>query len=314
MLLVSLKRIAIVLAAFFCSPGICGPGGGSSKVDPYILRPPVISGTLNPINQKTSAVSLRASQTLNTAVRNLVLIGAGQSNMTNSPQASVYSPANAASIDQFSVIDSGIYNAADPLLGTSINNYPALGGGNPLLRIADAEITAGNFDHVLVASIAVDGTSVADWDPTVNGIVSDRFSVLFARLASKGIVAGTNVTIVVLWGQGETDTTNGTLQAAYTTGLNNVIAGTRASGFNGTWFVASQSYNIGSTSSNVTNAQAAVVNHGAGVWAGPNADAIIGTTCGGLACRPDNLHFGDNGMPVYTSGWQTALHAFGAPF
>ena len=180
--------------------------------------------------------------------------------------------------------------------------------------MADAEITAGNFDQAIVASIAIDGTSVADWDPTVNGVLSDRFRVLFARLAAKGIVAGANVTIVVLWGQGETDNGNGTSQAAYTAGLNNIIAGTRANGFAGTWFVASQSWFTGVVAPNVTNGQAAVVNHGAGVWAGPNADAIIGTTCGGLTCRPDNLHFGDNGMPVYATGWVNALHAFGAPF
>lgn len=306
--------LVLVTAAF----GRSGGTGGSSKVDPYILRPPVIAGAFNVVNHGTSAVTLRALQTVNPAVRNLILIGAGQSNMANSPQASPYVPTNTAVIDQLNIDDGGIYNAADPLLGTSINNYPALGGGNPLLRIADAEITAGNFDHALVASVAIDGSPVADWDPTTNGVISDRLPVLFGRLASKGIVAGTNVTVVVLWGQGETDTDRGTAQAAYFNALSNVISASRtAAGYNVMWLVAEQTYSTGVISTAVQNAQLAIVNHPANIWAGPNADAIIGTTCGGLTCRPDNLHFGNNGMPVYVgaaSGWQAALHATGAPF
>jgi len=304
-----MKLRFIVVFLFLC--GSAFAQRGSSPVDPYFL-PPIApqGGIVNLINQNTNAVALRSSQTVSSSVRNLIIVGAGQSNMANSPQASTYTPTNPTALDQFNIMDGGIYAAADPLLGTSLNS----GGGNPLLRLGDNLVTAGLFDRVILASIAVDGTAVAEWD---TGTYSTRLPVLFRRLSAKGLVAGTNVTVIVLWGQGETDTTNGTSQAAYTASLNNVIAATRTAGFNGTWFVASQSYNTGSTSSNVTNAQAAVVNHGAGVWAGPNADAIIGTTCGGLTCRPDNLHFGNNGMPVYVgsaSGWQFALHAFGAPF
>ncbi len=202
------------------------------------------------------------------------------------------------------------------MLGTSINNYPALGGGNPLTRIADALISANLFDRVICASIAIDGTAVADWDPALNGVVSARIPVIFARLAAKGLVAGTNVTVVVLWGQGETDTTNGTTQSAYFNSMTNVINGSRAAGFTGPWFIAEQTYNIGTISTAVQSAQLSIINHSLNIWGGPNADAIIGTTCGGT-CRPDNLHFGALGMPVYvgaTQGWYASLVAFGPPF
>ncbi len=288
-----------------------GRGAGGGSVDPYLL-PPIApqGGVVNPISQKTSGLTPRALQTVDASVRNLIIIGAGQSNMADSPQASAFSPVNPTKLDQLNIMDGGIYPATDPLLGCSVNS----GGGNPILRLGDALITANLFDRVILASIAIDGTAVSEWE---TGTYSTRFAVLFKRLAAKGLVAGTNVTVIVLWGQGETDTTNGTGTSAYQTSLNNVIAASRAAGFAGTWFVATQTYNTGTTSSAIQTAQANVVNHGAGIWAGPNADAIIGTTCGGLTCRPDNLHFGDNGMPVYVgsvSGWQAALHLFGAPF
>lgn len=284
---------------------------GASPVDPFLL-PPIApqSGIVNPVNQNTNGLTPRASQSLNPAVRNLIIVGAGQSNMSDSPQASTYSPSNPTALDQFNINDGALYPAIDPLLGCSLNN----GGGNPLLRLGDNLVTAGLFDRVVLASVAIDGTAVVEWE---TGTYSTRLPVLFRRLAARGLVAGTNVTVIVLWGQGETDTTNGTGQTAYTNSLNNVISATRSAGFAGTWFVAVETYNTGSTSAAVAAAQAAVVNHGSNVWAGPNADTIIGTTCGGLTCRPDNLHFGNNGMPVYVgsvSGWQFALHAFGAPF
>lgn len=301
----------IVLAFALVLGGSAFAQKGAAPVDPFRL-PPIApqGGVVNLINANTNGLTPRASQALNPAVRNLIIVGAGQSNMADSPQASAYSPANPTALDQFNINDGALYPAVDPLLGCSLNS----GGGNPLLRLGDNLVTAGLFDRVVLASVAIDGTAVVEWE---TGTYSTRLPVIFKRLAAKGLIAGTNVTVIVLWGQGETDTTNGTSQAAYTSSLNNVIAATRAVGFAGTWFVAVQTYNIGSTSAGVAAAQGAVVNHGSNVWAGPNADAIIGTTCGGLTCRPDNLHFGNNGMPIYVgsvSGWQFALHAFGAPF
>ena len=313
-----MKRAALILILFFAAIGSAfGQSSGSSKVDPYILNPPVIAGTFNLVNNQTSLTSLSAIQAPDLTKRNLLLIGDGQSNMADSPQASTYVATNAAVIRQININDGGIYAAIDPLLGTSINNYPSLGGGNPLLRIADAEITAGNFDAALVASIAIDGSAIADHDPALNGVLATRFPVLFARLAAKGWVQGANITVVVLWGQGETDTTNGTTQTAYFNSLTNIINASRvAAGYNVMWLIAEQTYNTGTVSSAVQAAQLAIVNHSSNIWAGPNADVIIGTNCGGT-CRPDNLHFGNLGMPVYvgnSQGWQAALHATGPPF
>jgi hypothetical protein len=311
-----MKRI-ILIALAFLALGITSSSGryvGSSPADPFLIGPITPQGNLNPINTAVNLVTLQASQTLDRTKRNLIIVGAGQSNMTNSPQASTYTPVNASSINQLYINDGGIYNALDPLLGNSINSWPISGGGNPIIRLADALITAGLFDRVLVTSVAIDGSSVADWE---TGSLSTRLPVIFGRLNAKGLLAGPNVTTVLLWGQGEIDQSLNTTQTAYFNSLTNVINKTRSAGFTGPWLVAVETYNLGNISVPVQNAQIAIVNHASNIWAGPVADNIIGTTCGGVACRPDNLHFGNNGMPVYVGssiGWQAALHAMGPPF
>jgi hypothetical protein len=91
----------------------------------------------------------------------------------------------------------------------------------------------------------------------------------------KGLVAGTNVTVIVIWGQGENGNSLATSQANYTSGLNTVIGQSRTAGFTGKWFIAKQTYVTGTTSSAVQAAQAAAPN-GTTIFAGPNADALAG--------------------------------------
>jgi hypothetical protein len=280
----------------------------SGGLDPMAL--PVVPAAYGAINQDTKTLTLRATQTLSAAIPNLVLICAGQSNATN-VAPSAYTPSNAAKLDQLSPIDGAIYAAADPLLGTSLN--PTLGSGNPFLRLADSFATT-LFDRVVLVPVAVDSTPVVDWE---TGFAKDRIPVAIRRLAARGIVIGTNVTIAVCWGQGEGDQIAGTSQAAYTASLNAVIAASRTAGLGttGPWFVAKQTNVNGSTSAAVQAAQAAVVNHGAGVWAGPDADALVGAACSGVACRNvDGTHWSDAGSTSYAAAWKTAMALFGAPF
>lgn len=308
------KSIACVILLLLAGAIQAQAQRGSSPPDPYLTPTILPQGIPNVINTSVNVVSLRALQTLDRTKRNVVIIGAGQSNMANSPQASVYLPSNPGAIDQLYINNGGVYNAPDPLLGNSINNYPSFGGGNPILRVADALISAGLFDHALVASVAIDGSSVADWE---TGSLSTRLPVLIARLNAKGLLTGPNVTAVLLWGQGETDQALGTTQTAYFNSLTNVINATRNAGFSGPWLVAVETYFSGLISVPVQNAQKAIINHAANIWGGPIADNLIGNACGGQICRPDDLHFGDFGMPFYTGntvGWLASLHAMGAPF
>jgi len=80
-----------------------------------------------------------------------------------------------------------------------------------------------------------------------------------------------------------------------------------------------QTWNGTTVSAAIQAAQAAVL--GGSVFAGPNADVMINSTCSASACRqnPDagggvNLHFSNAGSIAYAAGWQTSMHASGAPF
>lgn len=266
------------------------------------------------LNLDTKSLTLR-TQTLNPAVRNLVIIAAGQSNMAD-VGPSAHSPSNGSVLDQLNIYDGAIYAAADPLLGTS---YPRSAGvaiygpGNHMLRLADSFVTAGLFDRVVIVPVGVGATRVDQFEPGSYG--GKIIPVALRRLAALGIVAGANVTITILWGQGESDTDAGTSQAAYTASLNNIIATSRAEGFTGLWFVALMSRSLGSASAAVVAAQAAVVDHGANVWAGPNLDALNGNNCSAMACRQaDDTHFSDAGMASAAAAWKTAMALYGAPF
>jgi hypothetical protein len=147
-----LRFILPLVICFFCTTSASvAQRSGSSQIDPNTF---LVNITDN-INIK--AVGLRASQTLNPAVRNLVMLMPGQSNIADEAP-SAYTPTNAAAIDNLNIYDGGIYNAVDPLLGCAIIQAV---GGNPILRLADNLITANLFDHVLLVPMADGGYSVS---------------------------------------------------------------------------------------------------------------------------------------------------------
>jgi hypothetical protein len=126
-----------------------------------------------------------------------------------------------------------------------------------------------------------------------------------ARLARAGLTPN-----AILWGQGESDLM-ATSQADYTTRLLSLIATFRTYWASTTIpiFIAKESYINGFVDSNVTNAQASVVNPSLGILAGPDADART------AAYRAaDNTHWNTIGAAAWASDWQTKLHAYGAPF
>lgn len=302
----NMLRLAFLLLLW---PSIaCAQNSAGGWTDPNLL--PVLTGGAK-LNLNINGLALRI-QSVNTGIRNLVLIVAGQSNLSD-VAPSAYSPTNASAIDVMNTDNGAVYAAVDPLVGCSLT----YSGGNPALRLADNLIIAGKFDRVILVPITVGGSSVADW---ATGTSANRIPVAMQRLAAKGFTAQTNVTVAIIWGQGETDNSLGTTQGAYTTALNTVIANSVAAGFGGRFFVATQSWQGTSVSAAIQAAQAAVL--GGNVKAGPNADVMINATCSGAAqCRqnpdPDggvNLHWSNAGSITYAAGWQTAMGASGAPF
>ena len=227
-----------------------------------------------------------------------VLVFFGQSNFSN-VNPTTYVPVN-SNVFVLSAVDGSIYTNSSPTIGTSTSSAVA-GVGCTAIRIADTLITNGNFTSVIVLDSALGGTAIS---PTWSADSLGMIRVSFAQLAAHGLTPN-----AVIYGQGESDTGAGTSQAAYAAGLVSFVSNVRATGYAGPIFIAHQSWNLGSTSSNVTNAQDAAVNHGAGIWAGPNSDAF-----GATDRQADNTHFNDAGAALYASAWVTSLHAFGAPF
>ncbi len=279
--------------------------GTGGAIDSFYFGPTPNLTTYGPVNRKTAGIALR-TQTLDPGVRNLVIVAIGQSNMVNiAPSA--YAPVNAGAIDNFNPYDGAIYAAADPLIGAGL-----IATGHPALRLADTLITNGKFDRVVIAPPALGGLSSLELG---SGFASVYVPITLQRLAARGIVEGTNVTIIVIWGQGETDGPTGVTQGQYQTNFGNAVTNSRAVGFTGKWFIAEETYNNSQVWPAIQAAQLAVINHGANIWAGPNADLLIGNACSGVACRvADNLHWSNAGSASYAAGWITALAASGAPF
>ncbi len=278
--------------------------GSSGHSDTFVL--PDVPSANGIIYRATSGQTLR-TQSVDTGVSNAIILFPGQSNNANTG-ATPYTPTNGSKLDYMSVYDGAIYAATDPALGAT-----QLGSNVACFALRLMDSYAASFSRVIGVPLAVNGTSVSDWE---TGFCSTRITVALARLRAKGIVAGANVSFAICWGQGESDNTNGTSQSAYTNSLNNIITNVAATGFSGRWFIAKQTYINSTTSSAVRAAQAAVVNHGSGIWAGPDADSLIGSTCNGSnACRlGDNTHFTDDGLISYAAAWKTAMALSGAPF
>lgn len=212
-------------------------------------------------------------------------------------------------------------------------------GGNPMLRLADKLVTDGKCSRVIIVPVSISSTAVAVWD--IGGVLWQRIPVAMRRIAQRlnqtsplnSLKCGsTNITCVVLWGQGESDTAAGTTQTAYTNSLNSMISTSNTtatslgwtSGTWGRWLIAKQSYYLPgpAVDAAIQAAQHAVTN-GTQIFDGANADALVGNVCGpsaNAACRDagSGIHWTDNGSYSYardaTNGWQQALHSSGSPF
>lgn len=284
---------------------------GASLPDPYRTGEVTYANAIWNSNRGYSDVSAKTvrNTAINTSVRNLVLIVAGQSNRT-SVAPSAYTPSNPTVIDNLNIYDGQIYAAADPMLGCS---YIANGFGTPVigcvgLRVADLFITNGIFDRVILVPVAVAATQVSHWD--TGGALENRIPAAVRRLAARGIVPGmTNVTFAIEWGQGEGD--YATSQADYTAALNRVIANSLSAGFVGRWFVAKESYASGSTFPQIVAAQVAVVDN-VTVFQSADADSLVGANR--ATYGSDDTHFSDTGNAALATLIYNAMHSSGTPY
>lgn len=218
-----------------------------------------------------------------------VFLVAGESMAANST-GSIYTPTNIAKIDNIDVDSGYMYAAADPLAGCSGT------GGHWAGRVADKLIAAGKYQRVILIPIGVSGSVIAEWQPggQCNGLMRSALM----RLAAMSMPA-----TAVLWQLGANDNNAGTSQAAFTSGMNALIAQQRALGFTCPWLLANNTLYDNAVSPAIQAAIAAVIN-GTDIKAGANTDTLTGPTN-----RADGVHFTATGADSAATLWSNAIIA-----
>lgn len=272
---------------------------GISAPDPFVLDDSFNISQFRSMRRGTDGLS-RRSAVINTGVKNLVLICAGQSNMANVVPTRV-APTNASVIDQMNIYDGGLYSIDGSLLGCSNEDTTH---SNVCPQVADKLVTGGQFSRVILVNCSINTTTAAMW---ATGTLSNRIPVAMRRLAAKGITpAVTNVTFAIWWGQGESD--QGTSSASYQASMNTTLTNARSAGFSGRFFICKQTLFNGVTDSTLQGAQTGLVDN-TNFWSGGDMDALTGANRQG-----DNTHWSDTGAPNAATAVYNAMHASGAPF
>lgn len=218
--------------------------------------------------------------------RTMVVLTFGQSNAANYVRGRHESAARVVNF-----FDGSCYAGKDPLPGAGGT------GGSVWSRLGDLLVAGGDFDQVVIAGVAVSASGISRW--TVGGDLHRR---LLETLESMR-VAGLTPTHL-LWHQGETDAKDGTGAEAYRRQFLAMIDSLRARGFVAPVFVATATYCHGRSSAALRAAQAALVDPGAGIHAGPDTDALVGSNW-----RDDDCHFSEAGATRHAELWRDALRA-----
>jgi hypothetical protein len=300
--------VGLALASYV--PALAADSGSASNhsyVIKELLRPPGENLWKNNAGyDDPGGKTLRTTGTaIDPAKRTLVLISAGQSNSGNiTPTA--YVPANPSAIDNFSIYDGEFYEPSCPLLGAAWDM--GRGPGHIGLRVADALVSAGKFDRVILVPVGAGSGAAANFAP--GGQVDDRFRVAIRRLADRGITpASPGTTWAITWMQGESDTLAGTSQASYAASMSATIAQSYADGFAGRWFIARETMVANVFSGAVQAAQAGLIDN-VKVFFGGDIDSLTGPA----NRQADNTHLNDNGGAAAARLIVDAMHASGSPY
>lgn len=299
--------MAMIRIALFAFLALCSVAQAqrvssiTSAPDPYAL--PERPGVATFCN--ASGMTAR-SPVINPAIRNVVLIVAGQSLRANT-LPTLFIPTNAAAVDNLNICDGALYPISTYLLSSSLGQpdytqFP----GNISARIADRLIANNKADRVILAPIAVGASTMAMWGD--GGVLAGRLCLTMRRLAALGITPATpGVTFAVEWGIGESDSQLGTSAPAFTASFNNTMAQLASCGFAGRVFLSRETWAAGVTNATIQGAQTALVNNTT-VWASGNLDTLDNSF------RPDGTHLNDLGAATATTLIVGAMAASGAPF
>jgi hypothetical protein len=259
------------------------PGGLAWNVfSSFSIYPPggVITGA-DPVLDTTGRVEVPCA--LDPSERTGVFVFVGQSLSVNEVPT-ILTPTYSKN-HQLNIYDGKCYRTKEPLLGINVSGGAVTDArGTWMSHFADRMIAGGHLDRPIIVPMAVGGTTVAQWaDDASAPYLRNLIGVVARRIQAAGLPC-----TAIHFGQGESDTSAGTTQAAYAASLAKVIAAFNQEMPGCPIFIARESYYYGATSSAVLAAQDAAVN-GVTVFAGENLESL------GSSYRYDNTHLNEAG-------------------
>ena len=182
------------------------------------------------------------------------------------------------------------YVAASPLLGST--GF----AGEPWTLLADELIDAGAFDRVILAPVAVGGSSVAQW--AKGGALNASMIPLLQDLTTHYRVTH------VLWHQGETDFALKTEPARYKEQFMSFVDTLRANGVDATVFISTATRCVAGWSepNAIQTAQHELASGKPGFKAGVDTDMLLDAQD-----RYDDCHFADSGEVKTARAWAAIL-------
>ena len=225
-------------------------------------------------------------------LRPLVIVTLGQSNAANHGQG-LYAPKHR--VDNFNLYDGKCYKAVEPLLG------PSGQGGNFATRLADMLIERRVADRVVLAPIAMGGTTVEQW--AIEGVFNRRIPASIRRLYDAGLTPD-----YILWHQGEGNAGKADINGRqYRKNLLEVVASFRTYSINAPFFVALATRCAAAPHPNAVNVrdgQRTAAIGQLGIFVGPDTDLI------GTEHRYDACHMSESGLILHATAWADILEDF----
>lgn len=291
--------VAFLLASFPAQAQFAGFGAPSlatqtTLTDAVTMQSGIIVSTGTPAFTSTAGKTSVPSPTLPASTLVLGLFGDSiGGNSLPTPRT----PTNTTAVLQLNVYDSTVYQAKDPLLGTS-----GLTGGNYATYLADKLVTDGKFGQVILVPTNIGGTTALDWNPS--GLLHQRARVACWAIRAKGWASNANVKFGMIYNTGVNDPPLSTTSQQWQDRYN-------------AWHTAMVDYGcdfdvfvpVNTRLSNVTNAtiagaQAAVIT--GKTYAGPNIDTLTAT---GSNLQADNTHLSDAGGSNLANSFATIIEA-----
>jgi hypothetical protein len=276
------RRSLLLLAAAF----VVGLGGGVLFQEYYGVgrlfvllnaaeRPAAVDGREDRVEVEREVLAGK---------RVIVALVIGQSNAGNSGESAVD-----AGDGVYAFHEGRIYTARDPLPGATGS------GGTVWTRLGPKLLERGVADAVVFAPVVVGGTPIERWAPggDLHPTILSAVDALFR--------AGLPPTHI-LWHQGESDADRDTPADRYVERFQSILQALRERGADAPAYVALATHcRLHRPDPAIRQAQRALVDATAGVFAGPDTDQL------GYAYRYDGCHFTDEGLEAHADLWLAAL-------